>query len=405
MYFDSHVHLGKKSFFKALIPGNQFRLACESLPGNPWENYNKLCEKKSIFKALALPFPMSELDTNIVNAYINQAYEKNRELFIPFWRINNDIPAEALKKHSIRGFKEHFALNKYHEPSHFMKAYDMLQQNHLFLLIHPHMSERVEKIHYLKKNFPRLKIILAHSGRKWPFTGDEVIGHVLPELKKYDALYFDTSTIRDNTLISKMVQTLGSQRLLFGSDYPYFDEKDEDIYDKELQTILRADITETDRENILYKNFKDLFLTDNWTRRCSKNDGEDLLEMMTAISPKECKFLALDKKRPVIRRDIKNERHIFLIENKKGILGFLRESGRTGNGAVIEEIFVEEESRGKGYAALLLETAAGKFSYLEAKTFKENYSVASLFKKSGFQVEKTSPKGNILYWKKQNVET
>jgi predicted TIM-barrel fold metal-dependent hydrolase/RimJ/RimL family protein N-acetyltransferase len=403
MYFDCHFHLGKKSFFKGIKAGNQNPLAVESLPDSRWETYAKLAEKKSIFKALALPYPMAELNTETVNAYVSEAFRKNRELFVPFWRISNTITEDDVKKNYIRGFKEHFALKKFETPGHFAAAYDLLQQNNLFLTIHPHMSERVEKILYLKKNFPKLKIILAHSGRKWPFTGDEVLERIIPGLKKYQDLYFDTSTIRDSAVITEMVHTLGSRRILFGSDYPYYKKKNEDIYDLELQTIQQAQIAAADRENILYKNFKHLFLKDTWVRRCSQNDREELLAIIDAIDPEERKYLALDQKMTVIRQNIKNQRHIYLIENRSQILGFLRESGRPDNGAVIEEIYIKKQTRGSGYARLLLETVDSKFRYLEAKTFKENRSVAALFEKFGFQVEKTSSKGNILYWKKTNA--
>jgi GNAT superfamily N-acetyltransferase len=415
MILDSHVHLGKKSFFKGIkaesviqlacesLPDNRFiQLACESLPDNRFETYTRLAEKKSIFKALAFPYPMPALETETVNAYISEAYRKNKELFIPFWRISNTISEDAIKANNIQGFKEHFALGKYRDPAYFSPSYDLILEKDLFLVVHPHMSERIEKIHFLKKNFPKLQIILAHSGRKWPFTGEEVMERIVPELKKYDELYFDTSTIRDSNTIERMVQALGSQRILFGTDYPYYNEKNEDIYEKELQTIRKANISSFDRENILYNNFKNLFLKDVWVRRFAKSDKDELLEMIASIESEERKFLALEQKMEVIRRDINNERHIYVVENHSRILGFLRESGRPGNGAVIEEIFVEKNARGSGYARLLLDVVTPKFHYLEAKTLKENRTIAALFEKFEFEVEKTSTKGNILYWKKTN---
>lgn len=394
MYFDAHVHLGEKKFLGASVENG--------LPENRWETYKKLAQKKSIFKALALPYPISHLDGKTINNYIDLSYRSNRELLIPFWLISNDISVSSLKNNEIQGFKEHFALQKYHEPAYFAPAYDILLQNNLFLVIHPHMSERAEKIRYLKSNFPNLKIILAHSGRKWPFTGEDIIDNIIPQLKKYDDLYFDTSTIRESSVITEMVGKLGSEKILFGSDYPYGKKESEDIVEEEIQAVEQAGITDRDKENILYKNSRNLFLKDVWVRRCSRRDKDALTDMISAFGTAERRYLALDQKMPVIRKEIRNERHVFVVEDVSGIQGFLRESGRPGNTAIIEEIAIRPNARRKGYAALLLKTLTGKFRGLEAKTYKENRAIASLLESAGFKVEKNSPGGNILYWKRED---
>ena len=105
MYFDAHVHLGKKEFFKGINAGNQNPLAVEALPDSQWEKYTKLAEKKSVFKALAMPYPMAQLNTETVNAYVSEAFQKNRELFIPFWRISNTITEDDVKKNYIQASK------------------------------------------------------------------------------------------------------------------------------------------------------------------------------------------------------------------------------------------------------------------------------------------------------------
>ena len=129
------------------------------------------------------------------NDYIKHAYEKNQELFIPFYLINERLSIENLEEISIFGVKEHFYLTRNTDIKAFFHIYEYLQEKDKILYIHPHMSERISRIHIIRKNFPRLKIILAHSGRKWPFTGDEILELIIPELKSYEDIYFDTSTI------------------------------------------------------------------------------------------------------------------------------------------------------------------------------------------------------------------
>lgn len=401
MIFDGHVHVGGKELWGEVREENRGLLGYRYMPENRWERYVKLAHKQSIFKAVIFPYPFEESDTEAANRYITEAYHKNRELFIPFWLISNTLTETMIRQNNVRGLKEHFYLSRNLDRKYFFPAYDLLQQTGLFLIIHPHMKERVEKVRFVKENFPRLKIILAHSGRKWPFSGEEVLETVVPALKDYDDLYFDTSTIRDGSTIAGLVRRAGSQRILFGSDFPFFREE-EDVYPAELSPILKAGISEKERENILRNNFRRLFMKDVWIRRCSREDKEELLNMLAAVDPRERKFLALDRKMNVIRSNIRDERHIYVVENSHRLLGYVRESGRPDNGALLEEIYLLKEERHKGYAHLLVRIISDKFDYVEAKSLIENRSVASLFRRLGYSVEKTSKNGNILYWKRIN---
>jgi len=398
MIFDGHLHIGSKD----LLPNRDKDPIFKKLIDNPGRKYQRVAMSNNILKAVALPYPVPEALTPQANAYVSQAYNQYKALFIPFHLISNTPEPKAIEISNIVGFKEHFAQGKYQDMGYFAQAYDLMEQKGLILVIHPHMSERIEKIRYLKNNFSKLKIILAHSGRKWPFTGDDIIDSIIPALKDYGELYFDTSTIRDSSVITSMVDQLGSQRIIFGSDFPYFDKAGEEIYDLEINTITRAAIKDEDKENILTHNFKRLFMDKSWVRRSCQQDKTGLLDLLDQVPSKEKKFLALDKKMAVIRNEIKNQRHIYILEDQAGILGFTRESGRANNGAIIEEIYIRPELRGKGFAGQLLDGIINQFTYLEAKTFRENTAIAALLKKYGFQVTRESAKGNILYWKKEN---
>ena len=57
--------------------------------------------------------------------------------------------------------------------------------------------------------------------------------------------------------VERLVQSVGSEKLLFGTDMPWFDEY------QAAGGILSADITENDMRNILYRNVENIFGT-NW---------------------------------------------------------------------------------------------------------------------------------------------
>lgn len=403
--YDTHTHIGLSAFIKSKQymeeNGNFIK---DLFKDCKWERYMKQAVKAGVLKAVTFPIPLgsNEIDVDNSNRYIIEAYDKNKEFFVPFLLISEKPDVNFIEQNpAVKGFKEAFHQKRYQDKGAFNKAYDLAQQKGLFLLIHPHMNERIEKIEYLKKEFPKLKIILAHAGRRIPFTGMDVVDFILPALKKYDDLYFDTSTIRDSGVIEQMVETLGVERILFGSDHPYRKIDEKDYFQNELDTVIKANIPDEAKEQILYKNFSRLFLDeDKILRGICGADKEKLLELLQAIGKEEQKFLAVSKKMGVIRKNINDKRHIYIIEEKGIISAFLRESGRSNNGALIEEIYVAPHARGKGYGKILLDMAINKFSYLEAKTFASNSAIVGLFKKTGFIVDNESKNGTILYWKK-----
>lgn len=401
MFFDAHVHIGKNKFMGKIKETNRDLPAYSSIIDNPWEKYYKVAVQNEIYKALIFPFPLEEVDFMKANDYIKRAYELNQELFIPFFLINERLSVEELERQTLFGIKEHFYITRNTDINTYFPIYNFLQETDKLLFIHPHMNERVERIQLIKKNFPKLKIILAHSGRKWPFTGDDVLDLILPTLKSYEDVYFDTSTIMDPQVISEMVNVVGSHRVLFGSDYP-FENPSGDVYKAEFAVIDRLQVSDEDKENIIRNNFKHLFLKDVWIRRVSREDRNRVMQLINELGPKERKFLALDQKLDVIKSNIRDERHIYVLENSQSIIGFIRESGRSKNGAIIEELLIQEKFRGKGYAELLMGAISKKFYYVEAKTLFDNTSINNLNIKMGFDIAKQSDSGKILYWRKTN---
>lgn len=395
MIFDAHVHLCPKG-----TVGSQLNTLPKEIyvEDNTWQNYRKRAIKKGIFKALAFPFPFKTSKIDIANEYVLEAARCNQDLIIPLLLITADLTVLENSLKSIAGLKEHFYITNEEPPERFNHVYDFLQQHDLILLIHPHINERLKRIRYIKKNFPKLKLILAHCGRKWPFTGNDVIDLIVPELKKFEYIWFETSTIRDSETITQLVNNVGAERVLFGSDFPFCQKKGEDPYLYEIEILQNTKISDDAKEKIFNKNFKAIFLKNYWIRRISKKDHNVFFNFINGISSKERKFLAIDKKIDILKNNILNENHIFILENSQEIIGFVRESGRAGKGALIEEIFIKEQFRQKGYGKLLLLFLCGMFDWLSAKTYAENKGIHILFEKVGFKIQEMSKKGRILNW-------
>lgn len=92
--------------------------------------------------------------------------------------------------------------------------------------------------------FPDLTFIAAHFGgySMWDESSEYLVGR---------NVYFDTSSTLFKLDIQKaneMIKAHGVEKMLFGTDYPMWQHKEE------LQRFLKLDLTEEERELILWKN-------------------------------------------------------------------------------------------------------------------------------------------------------
>lgn len=98
----------------------------------------------------------------------------------------------------------------------------------------------------LARRYPNVKILMAH------LTGCGLRG--MREIAACPNVWTDTSGSQAfSRIIEDAVSILGSERILFGSDYPMRDLA------PQLGRILDADLTETDRQKILADNAIQLF--------------------------------------------------------------------------------------------------------------------------------------------------
>jgi uncharacterized protein len=101
---------------------------------------------------------------------------------------------------------------------------------------------------YLAK-YPDVRFICAHSGGRY-----KGIVAAVNLAQQYRNMYLDTAgDIYANGYIEYAVRSLGSEKILFGSDYGMMDQRNM------LGVVLGADISTADRDNILYHNAANLF--------------------------------------------------------------------------------------------------------------------------------------------------
>jgi predicted TIM-barrel fold metal-dependent hydrolase len=117
-----------------------------------------------------------------------------------------------------------------------------------------HDFSQPARIAKIMRDFPRLCVIAAHFGG---WSDWDSAKRVLAGL---DNLFVDTSSslyaIPPETAL-RHIRAFGSEKVLFGSDYPMWDASDE------LAMIYKLGLTAYELDDILYKNAMNLIFSDN----------------------------------------------------------------------------------------------------------------------------------------------
>jgi predicted TIM-barrel fold metal-dependent hydrolase len=101
------------------------------------------------------------------------------------------------------------------------------------------------KLAHVKEMFPKLEVVAAHLGGylSWDAAVEYLAGR--------DGVWFDTSSAlwaMDSEQAFKLIRTYGSDRVMFGTDYPVMHAVDE------IKRVEAIGLTDAELENIYYKS-------------------------------------------------------------------------------------------------------------------------------------------------------
>ena len=153
----------------------------------------------------------------------------------------------------LKGVKMHPDFQKFYADGESAQKMYRATQGKLPILFHAgdtrYGYSSPERIAAVAKRYPKQIVIAAHFGgyTEWDKVTDVYKG--------LDNVYFDTSS--SLTYISKekakgIIDALGAERFLFGTDYPMWDPTEE------LGMFLSLPLTDREKETILGKNAEDL---------------------------------------------------------------------------------------------------------------------------------------------------
>lgn len=153
---------------------------------------------------------------------------------------------DVLKHEGYIGFK---TLPDYYrvpiDDARYKKLFELANDCSIVLLVHTWGYSRYNDVDHMKRiadRYPDIQLIMGHSS---PNRLDDAIA--LVQEKKN--VYLDLCDIhRHSGIVAKMVNSVGSEKVLFGTDLPWYDPN------YCLGSVLYADVTDADRDNIFYKN-------------------------------------------------------------------------------------------------------------------------------------------------------
>lgn len=193
------------------------------------------------------------------NTYITELTESNKDMLIPLGTLHPE--SEAIVddfKHFLstgcKGIKLHPDMQESKaDCKGYKEIYALCAEHNIPVLLHTGDSrydnsnpDRIEKI---LTEFPKLTLIGAHYG------GWSVWDEAAERLHRFDNFYVDTcssSYMLTDSAIKGLMSKYGTDKIIFGTDYPIWRQEDE------INRIMSLKLSDTDLEKIFHKNIEKL---------------------------------------------------------------------------------------------------------------------------------------------------
>lgn len=188
-----------------------------------------------------------------INDFITESVNAHSDKLFGFGTMHQDYDnkleeVDRCLKMGLKGIKLHPDTQMFNvDDERMLPMYDYLQDkapvlfhcgDYRYDYSHPRRVARICKM------FPHLQVIGAHFG------GYSVWDEAYDYLKNIDCM-LDTSSssaLMEEGMFERLIKAYGADRLLFGTDFPMWDSKEE------LDRFLSASLSDGEREKILWKN-------------------------------------------------------------------------------------------------------------------------------------------------------
>lgn len=234
--FDSHIHLiDRNELYK-----DDFSFSIQNLQ----EYLNTLDG------AIVMPLITQYSDSYIVNKNFMNVIQGVPKVY-PFTFVHPSDVRRTLIELNPVGIKLHPSISQFIATEQ-EDMFDLIESYRKPILIHCGRGEksRLKYIINIAKRNPTLKIIVAHLGG----LATELILESVSRMETEDInnLWFDTAGIFHPKLIIKMANVVGIDRIVYGTDVPFFDPRISEV------VIKSCEFNNVDLEKICSQNIMEV---------------------------------------------------------------------------------------------------------------------------------------------------
>ncbi|MBR0303917.1 MAG: amidohydrolase family protein [Clostridia bacterium] len=214
------------------------------------------CRKNGIERCLVHSVATTHDQVPKINDFIRSSVEASGGMFVGFCTLHPSMSAKEIEAEvdrviamGLHGVKLHPDCQKFAiDDPHAMEMYEIID-GRLPILFHTgdvrYDFSNAERLRAAARRFPRQRMIGAHFG------GYSDWDHAVKILAGIENVWYDESSSLDfisPELAKEYIHIYGADRIFFGTDYPMWSAE------SELERFNRIDLTDDEREMILWKN-------------------------------------------------------------------------------------------------------------------------------------------------------
>jgi predicted TIM-barrel fold metal-dependent hydrolase len=210
------------------------------------------------------------------NEELSKFIKLNSKRLIGFGSVNPNKPIhyideklKEIKDQGLRGVKLIPTIQFFNpsENRNINRIFEFCERNRLIILYHtgcdpgpfevPELSEDANPkyLHKVLDRYSNVKLVLAHIGSYSAVRPGIWFNEALNIMKKHDNVYADISAVTDilynDGMVKKIRETVGFEKILFGSDYPVVDGRD---ILAEVENVKKCILKDHEKEQVLGLN-------------------------------------------------------------------------------------------------------------------------------------------------------
>ncbi len=231
---DIHTHIWKKEF-PASGDSNggatwPHKVAEDCTIEDLLQTYRDLFPGKTVTPNI---FGGCRSDLDVLNQYV---LESARKYNLPYmYRVSYDMDPERVEREVVEGgflgFKPYLSHKPAYIPDSEIRIFDFMPHEHLRIadkyglavILHIARNKRLRdpvnlgQLLEIEEKYPNLKLVVAHIGRAYT---TEDFGNAFDILKNTRNMCFDFCANTLDTAMVRIIETVGTRRVMFGSDMP-----------------------------------------------------------------------------------------------------------------------------------------------------------------------------------------